>query len=82
MEGKAESEQLKPFQKDNHIAYIRKISADKQSFEYLVTQHLRMSGIYWGLTASYMLGVDLKQEASYEGMTLWILQCHDKTNGG
>lgn len=67
---------------DKHVAYIRKVSSDVESFEYLVTQHLRMSGVYWGLTAMALLGKDLKAEASYAGMVDWIMACQDKDSGG
>lgn len=76
------SEEKKKFYKDKHLAYIRKISADTTSFEYLYTQHLRMSGVYWGLCATALLGVDLKTEPSYNGMIQWILSCQDPVTGG
>ena len=71
-----------PFYTDKHISYIRKVSADTESFEYTVTQHLRMSGVYWGLTAMALLGRDLKSEPSYPGMVDWIMSCQDKVSGG
>ena len=67
---------------DKHVAYIRKVSADKVSFEYLVSQHLRMSGVYWGLCAMSLLGIDLKAEPSFEGMLDWLLRCQDLELGG
>ena len=78
----SESGEAIPFCTDKHVAYIRKLSADVESFEYLVTQHLRMSGVYWGLTATALLGKDLKEEPSYIGMVEWILSCQDKESGG
>jgi len=36
---------------DKHIEYISKLDLKKDDFEYWVTEHLRLSGIYWGLTA-------------------------------
>lgn len=65
-----------------HVGYIQRVSADTESFEYLVTQHLRMSGVYWGLTAMALLGRDLKSEPSYNGMVEWILSCQDPVSGG
>ena len=70
------------FHTDKHVQYIQKISSDVQSYEYLVTQHLRMSGIYWGLTSLALLGRDLKEESSYTGMVEWILSCQDTVTGG
>jgi geranylgeranyl transferase type-2 subunit beta len=71
-----------PFCTQLHLGYIRKVSSDTESFEYLVTQHLRMSGVYWGLTSLSLLGIDLKQEPSYVGMVDWIVKCQDVNSGG
>ncbi len=70
------------FIKDKHVDYIRKISSDTESFEYLVTQHLRMSGVYWGLTALVLLGVDLKGESFSSTIIDWIMSCFDSVSGG
>lgn len=67
---------------EKHADYVRKVSADTESFEYLVSQHLRMSGVYWGLTAMFLLGVDLKAEPSSQGMVDWIMSCFDPEIGG
>jgi geranylgeranyl transferase type-2 subunit beta len=70
------------FLREKHAQYIRKVSADVDSFEFLVSQHLRMSGVYWGLTSMYLLGIHLKEEPSYQGMVDWILTCFDPVAGG
>lgn len=67
---------------DKHLKYIRKVSSDTTSFEYVATQHLRMSGVYWGLTAMALLGIDLKSEPSYVGMIDWVMKCQDPVTGG
>ena len=83
MEKGAEVQVLSPpFCLEKHVAYIRKLSADTESFEFLVSQHLRMSGIYWGLTAMALLGHNLKKEPSYPGMIDWVISCQDKESGG
>lgn len=71
-----------------HIKYIRSISRDTQSFEYLVSQHLRMSGVYWGLCSLSILGQHLEVEAGenreevVEGIEEWIHTCYDDEVGG
>lgn len=70
------------FLHSKHTEYIRKVSADTESFEYLVSQHLRMSGVYWGLTALTLLGVDLHGEVVSGGMIDWIFSCFDEVSGG
>lgn len=72
----------KIFYTDKHIEYIRKISKDTESFEYLVSQHLRMSGVYWGLTSLSLLGIDLNFESFSPDIIDWILSCYDQNTGG
>jgi geranylgeranyl transferase type-2 subunit beta len=67
---------------DKHINYIRRVSADTESFDYLVSQHLRMSGVYWGLTSLSLLGVDLTKEEFSGTMVDWVMSCFDETTGG
>jgi len=42
--------------KQKHIDYIVAFSEKKDDFEYTMTQHIRMSGIYWGVTALQLSG--------------------------
>lgn len=54
----AAPQQLPHFCADLHVAYIAKIAADLSvatSYEGAVTEHLRMSGIYWSLAALHIL---------------------------
>jgi len=41
---------------DKHAAFILAYSKKKDGYEYMMTEHIRMSGIYWGLTAMDLLG--------------------------
>jgi len=70
------------FIRDKHIEYIRKISNDTESFEYLASQHLRMSGVYWGLTSLVLLGVDISKESFNTNIVEWVLSCFDPVVGG
>lgn len=70
------------FLEGKHLSYIKKVSNDKESFEYVVTQHLRMSGVYWGLTAMCLLGGDIKSEMNSDAIVEWVLSCQDELNGG
>jgi geranylgeranyl transferase type-2 subunit beta len=54
-------------------------SQNKNSYESQVTDHFRMSGVYWGLTALYLLGrLDLMDGAE---VVKWVLACQ-KSGGG
>ena len=39
-----------------HVQYVKRSSEDKDAIEYVLTDHLRLSGMYWGLTALDLLG--------------------------
>jgi geranylgeranyl transferase type-2 subunit beta len=87
------------FYRAKHIAYIAGL-ADKldhpSSYEGAVTEHLRMSGIYWTYTglsllvsndkAKEILGVtqpkNTSSGSSRPSIVDWVLQCYDKSTGG
>ena len=70
------------FLESKHIEYIMKMSKDHSSFEYEISQHFRMSGIYWGLTAMSILGRDLAEEMDTAEIVKWVFQCQDEVSGG
>eukprot|EP01033_Poteriospumella_lacustris_P009205 gene9206-6620_t len=41
-----------------------------------------MSGVYWGLTALALLGVDLHSESVSSSILEWIFSCFDEASGG
>lgn len=38
-----------------HVSYIQSLDARKDEYEYWLTEHLRLNGLYWGLTALHLL---------------------------
>ncbi|KAK8168315.1 type-2 protein geranylgeranyltransferase subunit beta [Phyllosticta citrichinensis] len=57
--GGARSEQLPEelqLHADKHVAYIQSLDTRKDELEYWLTEHLRLNGLYWGLTALHLLG--------------------------
>ncbi len=52
---------------------------NKESFEFYATEHFRMSGVYWGLSALHLIGrADLLDR---EDVLDWVLRCQ-KPSGG
>ena len=49
------------------------------SFEYFATEHFRLSGVYWGLTALYLLNED--EKLSKKEIIQWVISCQH-SNGG
>ena len=70
------------FAADNHAEYIVRVAQDTTSLEYAVSEYLRMSGIYWGLTAASVLGRDLEAEMGASGILDWVLRCWHPDTGG
>ena len=44
-----------PLKRALHRAFIKRSSEDSQSFAFAISEHLRMSGVYWGLSALYLI---------------------------
>jgi len=65
--------------KDLHITYVKNLDKKKESFEYWVTEHLRVSGIYWGLGAMDLMGA--LNEMNQQEIVEYILSCQ-QSNGG
>ena len=70
------------FVENKHVAYIKKVANDKSSFEYFVTQHFRMSGVYWGLTSLSIMGKDLRLELNVDEIVDWVMACYHPNYGG
>ena len=70
------------FFETQHADYIQRVANDTSSYEYIMTQNIRMSGVYWGLTAMALLGRDLQVQMDMEFILNWLLSCQDPLTGG
>ncbi|CAJ1961051.1 unnamed protein product [Cylindrotheca closterium] len=83
------------FHRESHLKYIASLSAklDKpSSYEGAVTEHLRMSGIYWTYAAlsllvqrpeaDKVLGVTSAPSDDRPSIVDWVLKCYVKGTGG
>jgi geranylgeranyl transferase type-2 subunit beta len=63
-----------------HVEYI--VSLDKRSdeYEYWLTEHLRLNGVYWGLTALHILGHP--DALPRDGLVEFTMKCWDSESGG
>ncbi|OAP55058.1 hypothetical protein AYL99_10758 [Fonsecaea erecta] len=41
---------------EKHVKYIQLLDTRKDELDYWLTEHLRLNGVYWGLTALHLLG--------------------------
>jgi geranylgeranyl transferase type-2 subunit beta len=67
------------FFEEAHTRFISNLGKDKETFEYCVTEHLRMSGVYWGLTAMDLMG--RRHEMPCDEIVEWVMKC-GHPNGG
>jgi geranylgeranyl transferase type-2 subunit beta len=67
------------FLREKHRRFFLALDDKKDTFEYHVTEHLRMSGVYWACTGMALLGRlgDMKKADIVE----WVLKCQH-ANGG
>ncbi|KAJ3236317.1 hypothetical protein HDU81_010906 [Chytriomyces hyalinus] len=58
---------------DLHVSYIQGLDKKKESFEYWAGEHLRLNGVYWGLTSLHLL----KHESALDSNEVieYVLAC-------
>ena len=49
-----------------HAEFIKNSSLDTETIEYALTEHLRLSGMYWGLTAHKLLVMNKNNQEDKE----------------
>lgn len=64
---------------EKHIQFIVHFTQKDDSFEHVATEHLKMSGVYWALTALHLLGAE--NQLNDEELLSWVSSCQ-KENGG
>ncbi|SCW04606.1 LAFE_0H17260g1_1 [Lachancea fermentati] len=66
--------------KEKHIKYIESLDKKQQDYEYWLSEHLRLNGVYWGLTALCIL--DAKETFNREDVINFVKSCWDDRTGG
>ncbi|KAG4428737.1 hypothetical protein IFR05_015778 [Cadophora sp. M221] len=62
-----------------HVKYIQSLDTRKDELEYHLTEHLRLNGIYWGLTALHLLN---RPDALPRKETIdFVLSCQTESGG-
>lgn len=64
---------------DKHANYIEAFEKDKDDLEYCNTEHLRVSGIYWGLTAMDLMGQ--LERMDKRGVLEFVKSCQHPSGG-
>lgn len=74
------STELKELLTEKHIEYIANHGNDQNDYDYCMTEFLRMSGIYWGVTALDLMHELPKLEK--EPIIEFIKKCQCPISGG
>lgn len=67
--------------REKHHHYLQHYDDNKESLESMMTEHMRMGGVYWGVSAMALLrqlGDTTRRDAIIE----WILKCRDSGGSG
>src|ERR1700709_537934 len=65
---------------DKHIKYVVSLDKRTDEYEYWLTEHLRLSGVYWGLTALHILGHP--EALPRDELIQFTMSCWDAQSGG
>ncbi|XP_013199619.1 geranylgeranyl transferase type-2 subunit beta [Amyelois transitella] len=63
-----------------HSDYLAQYGLNKDDYEFCMTEYLRMSGIYWSLTAMELMGQSSRMQK--EEIIEFITSCQDSESGG
>ncbi|EPZ36630.1 Geranylgeranyl transferase type-2 subunit beta domain-containing protein [Rozella allomycis CSF55] len=69
-----------PFDKKVHIEYIKTLNDRKDELSYWFTEQLRVSGVYWGVTALFILSDELPFPK--EQIIDFVMSCYQPEVGG
>jgi geranylgeranyl transferase type-2 subunit beta len=69
----------KKFDVKLHLKYLVGLKNKKKDFESCMTEHMRISGIYWGVGAMALLGKE--QHMGPEEIIQWVMQCQHSDGG-
>lgn len=72
----------KGFSKDLHVKYVQDLDSKltRKSYEYWLSEHLRLNGLYWGVMA--LATMDRLDALPKEEVIAFVMSCYDSRTGG
>ncbi|KAJ1667638.1 Rab geranylgeranyltransferase [Coemansia sp. RSA 1813] len=64
---------------DKHVEYVKSLDKRHDEIEYWMTEHLRISGIYWGLVALHLLGRE--DSLDRDQIIAYVKKCQNADGG-
>ena len=68
-----------PLKRALHRAFIKRSSEDSESYAFAISEHLRMSGVYWGISALYL--VDGLSDMNGGMIVDFVMNCQHEGGG-
>lgn len=72
---------MSEFCREKHEHYLAHLDDNKETIEYMMSEHLRMGGVYWGVTAMALIQSP-KLEERRDGVVEYVLKCIDPRSAG
>ncbi|KAI5957346.1 BET2 [Candida jiufengensis] len=76
----SESNNLPPFVRDKHVNFIIEQESNR-SYEYWLSEHLRMNGLYWGTTTLLTMKQLNDQTLPQNKVIEYVMSCWDSESG-
>ncbi|KAK9450375.1 terpenoid cyclases/protein prenyltransferase alpha-alpha toroid [Limtongia smithiae] len=67
------------FLREKHIAYVKSLDTRRDELEYWLSEHLRVSGIYWGVCALELMGA--RDALPRDEMIAYVKSCEHADGG-
>ncbi|KAI9293245.1 terpenoid cyclases/Protein prenyltransferase [Neoconidiobolus thromboides FSU 785] len=71
---------MQPLLIEKHISFLKELNDKKDTLEYWHSEHLKLSAIYWSVTALYLL--DSLDTYDKEDVIKFVLECYNEEDGG
>ena len=65
-----------------HVAFVRRSADERGSMEAVASEHLRLSGVYWGLTCCALLRAPADALGAPAALGDWVLSCAVRRSSG
>ena len=79
VEEEASSQKDDKIFRPKHVEFLDNLEKNKDSLEYVMTEHLRMQGAFWMLGAYDLLQATRKDTKE---LCEWVFRCYDRKRGG
>jgi len=70
------------FETAKHVEYLQSLTHQKPSLESCLTDHMKMSGLYWAVTSAFLLHKESEVFHVNDRILTFVEHCFDEKSGG